>query len=120
MENILTDMNVCVGLIWMGSEDKCTKIEQKPDGSFINNEDELKDWANCLNDAWSDTSTYYEVHPNYHFPGEWIANRVVIVYDGIEAHIEGRGNTPQEAITECDKFMKEVIEKYADKEADEE
>ena len=111
-ENILTDNNVCVGLIWMGDDEHSTKIFQDPEGKFINSEDELHDWAYGLNNPWSDTSTYYHVHPNYHFPGEWVAERTVIVYDNIEMHIAARADSPQDAIVACDEFMKEVIEKY--------
>lgn len=119
-KDFLKDMNVCVGVIWLGDEEHSVKIERRPDGTFVNEEKELHDWAHCLNNPWSDTSTYYHVAPNYHFPGEWIADRVVIVYDDVEAHIEGRGETPQDAITECDKFMKEIIEKYYVPDEDEE
>jgi hypothetical protein len=103
---------ICVGLLWCGDEEHSTQIMQNPDGSYVNQEDDLRDWAMALNDPWSDTSCYYDVRPNYSFPGEWIAEKTIIVYDSIEAHIAARGDTPQDAIVACDEFMKEVIEKY--------
>ena len=111
---------ICVGLIWCGDDEHSTKIFQDPKGNFTNPEKDLNDWAFALNNPWSDTSTHYSVHPNYHFPGEWIAERTIIVYDDIEAHIAARADTPQDAIVACDKFMAEVIEKYYIKPSDEE
>ena len=110
---------ICVGLIWFGDESHCVKIEQNPDGTFVNSEDDLRNWANGLNNAWSETSSYYGIHPNFNFPGEWIAEKTTIVYDGIEAHIAGNGNSPQEALAEVDRFAQEIIEKYADKDDEE-
>jgi hypothetical protein len=109
---------ICVGVLWCGDEEHSTKIYQDPTGNFTNSDKELQDWAFALNNPWSDTSTYYEVHPNYHFPGEWIAERTIIVYDDIEVHIAARADSPQDAIVECDKFMAEVIAKYAPKDED--
>ena len=110
---------ICVGVLWCGDDEHSTKIYQNPDGKFTNPEKDLNDWAFALNNPWSDTSTYYEVHPNYHFPGEWIAERTVIVYDSIEAHVAARAETPHDAIVACDKFMQEVIDNYAPKDNDE-
>lgn len=117
-DNVLTNTNICVGLLWTGDEEHSVKIEQNALGEFLNTEDELHNWAYALNNPWSDTSTHYNVHPNYHFPGEWVAERTIIVYDDIEAHIAARANTPQDAIVACDNFMKAVIEKYYVKEED--
>ena len=114
--------NVCVGVIWCGDEEHSTKIEQDEQGNFLNSEKELQDWAYALNHPWSDTSTEYVVTPNYHFPGEWIAERKIIVYDDIEVYIAARADSPSEAIIACDKFRDEVIKKYdvADDDEDDE
>lgn len=53
----------------------------------------------------------YEVTPNYS-EGGWIATKIVVVYDSIDARICARGNTPQEAITACEEAIKILTEKY--------
>ena len=40
------------------------------------------------------------------------AEKVVIVYDSLEARIMAAGETPQKAVENCDEFMRAVIEKY--------
>ena len=112
MENLIEKQNVCVGLLWMGDDKHSVKIDVDEKGQFINSEQELKDWAFALNNPWSDISTHYVVSPNFHFLGEWVAERTVIVYDSVEAHITAAGDSPQQAITNCNEFMKVVIEKY--------
>ena len=112
MENLIKPQNVCVGLLWLGDDEHSIKIDVDEKGNFVNSEQELKDWASALNDPWSGTSTHYVVHPNFHFPGEWVAERTVVVYDDVEAHITAAGDSPQQAITNCDEFMRAVIEKY--------
>jgi hypothetical protein len=111
---------ICVGLIWAGEEEHSTKIEQTPEGDFVNSEEDLKTWANLLNNPWSDTSSHYSIVPNYHFPGEWIAEKNVIVYDDVEAHIAANGDSPVEALKALQEFEKEVIDKYASNEEDDE
>ena len=101
-----------VGMIWMGDDDHTTTIKQDENGNFLNPQDELEDWAHCLNNPWSDTSMHYSIHPNYQDPTKWIAQKTVIVYDSIEGVIAASGDTPQDAITNCEEFIKKVTEKY--------
>ena len=106
-----------VGTLWLGGEHNII-IRQNEDGSFVNPEDEIKDWVHCLNNPWSGTSMYYEVTPDYHHETNWTATKIVVVYDSIDAHVSATGDTPQEAITTVDKFVKELTEKYYTEEED--
>lgn len=105
-----------VGTLWLGGDHNII-IRKNEAGEFINPEDEVKDWVHCLNNPWSGTSIYYEVHPNYQGEG-WIAEKTVIVYDFIEAKVSGAGNTPQEAITACEEAINVLTEKYYEEEDD--
>lgn len=100
-----------VGSIWPGG-DKTIKIQMDENDNFTNEQSELEDWAYCLNTPWSDTSMHYNVHPDYQNTGRWIAEKTVIVYDSIDASIIACGDTPQDAITNCDKFFEEIKTKY--------
>jgi len=57
-----------VGLIWPGDGPSVT-IMQDAEGNFLNKEKDIKDWAHCLNNPWSDTFMEYEIHPNYNKAG---------------------------------------------------
>lgn len=110
------DKEINVGLLWLGG-DHNIEIKKLNDDTFVNPEDEIKDWVHCLNNPWSGTSIYYEVHPNYQGEG-WISEKTVIVYDFIEAKISATGNTPQEAITACEETIKVLTDKYYEEEDD--
>ena len=112
MENLIENQNVCVGCLWIEDDKHSTKIYVDKSGAFLNSEEELKDWAYALKTPWSGTSTHYNVHPNYRFSGEWVAEKIIVVYDDVDVMIMAAGDSPQQAITNCDKFMEAVIEKY--------
>ena len=105
-----------VGSMWLGETHE-VPIEQDKDGKFINSEQEIKDWVHLLNNPWSGTSMLYEVTPNYSESG-WVATKIIIVYDSVDAKIRAAGATPQEAITACDEAIKILTEKYYEEEYD--
>lgn len=103
-----------VGLIWPGDDEHSVTIKQVVEGTFINNEKDIKDWVHCINNPWSSTSMSYEIHPNYnnYEYEEWIARKTVIVYDSLEACIAARGSTPKEALENLEDFILEVTKQY--------
>ena len=108
-------MEYNVGLIWSGDEEHSTVIKQDENGVFLNTEEELKDWVYALTHPWSNTSMHYEATPNYQGEG-WIARKTVVVYDNLDAVVATQGSTPQEAITACEDFIKELSDKYGNQE----
>jgi hypothetical protein len=103
--------NSRVGTIWYGNSVPETYIEKDENDEFINKESDIKDWIHCLNNPWSGTSMHYEVVPNYGSDG-WVATKVVVVYDTLDASISAKGASPQEAITAVDIALKVLTEKY--------
>ncbi len=108
----LTNEYIEVGLLWTGSDEHAVHIKQDENGKFVNDDAEIKDWAYALNNPWSNDSMHYTVHPNHKTHEGWIATKTIIVYDSVEAMIAGNGNTPEEAISNCETFLKHVIKEY--------
>ena len=106
-----------VGTMWLGGDHNII-IRKNEAGEFVNPESEVKDWVHCLNNPWSGTSIHYEVTPTYGHESSWTATFIVIVYDSIDAHVCATGNTPQEAITAVDNFVRELTGKYYEEDED--
>ena len=79
-------------------------------GKILNGEKELKNWAIWLNSPWSYDCFKYMIFLDSE--KKWQCDYVVFGYDCVQAAIFSFGDTPQEALTNCQNNFKKLQEKY--------
>ena len=77
---------------------------------ILNGEEELKNWAIWLNSPWSYDCFKYMIFLDSE--KKWQCDYVVFGYDCVQSGIFSFGDTPQEALTNCQNNFKKLQEKY--------
>lgn len=79
-------------------------------GKILNKEKELKKWAIWINSPWLCDSFEYII--SFNSEKYWKCKYLVCGYDYIQSAIFGFGDTPEEAIANCQSNFKKLQEKY--------
>lgn len=100
-----------IGWVKYRDGEPITKITVK-DGVIENDEETFNHWKHCLNSPWMGTCYGYNISLNSSKdqPGKFICEYSVVVFDSLEVGLFGFGETPNEALSNCEKLLFEYTQ----------
>lgn len=82
-------------------------------GAFLNDSKTIDYWKYCLGEPWMGTSFGYNIFPNRNsdIKHSFICEYQVVVFDDIEVGLFGFGDSPNQAVTSCQRMLIEYTQK---------